>query len=117
MDAEQVARYRADLEAQRQHLREEIAGMGGDPDSDVAEFDVERGFADSAQSTAERERLLSVMRALRSNLGWVERALRKMDLGTYGVCESCGEPIATERLEALPWAALCVACKARGEGR
>ena len=78
---------------------------------------VERGFADSAHSTEERARALSVLKALRSNLGWVERALRKMDLGTYGPCESCGTAISDERLDALPWAVLCIACKAKGEGR
>lgn len=114
---ERLQRLRGELEQQREHLRTEIVGMGGDPDSDDAAFDVERGFADSAQSTAERGRLLSVLKALRSNLRWVERALRKMDLGTYGTCESCGEAIAEERLDALPWAVLCVRCKAKGEAR
>lgn len=115
--SERLARLRAELDEQREHLRAEIVGMGGDPDSDDASIDVERGFADSAQSTAERGRLLSVMKALRSNLRWVERAIRKMELGTYGVCESCGSAIAEERLDALPWAVLCVSCKAKGEAR
>jgi DnaK suppressor protein len=108
---------RAALEEQRENLRKEIVEQGGDPDSDDAAIDVERGFADSAHSTAERARLISVMKALRSNLRWVDRALTKMDLGTYGTCESCGNPIGIERLEALPWAILCIECKQRGEGR
>lgn len=112
-----LAELRAALEEQRENLRKEIAGQGGDPDSDDAEIDVERNFADSAHSTAERARLLSVMKALRANLRWVNRALTKMDLGTYGTCERCGEPIALERLEALPWAILCIRCKLQGEGR
>ncbi|HEY7660391.1 MAG TPA: TraR/DksA C4-type zinc finger protein [Actinomycetota bacterium] len=108
---------RGALEEQRENLRKEINDQGGDPDSDDAEIDVERGFADSAHSTAERARLLSVMKALRSNLRWVDRALTKMELGTYGTCERCGDPIAIERLEALPWAILCIGCKQKGEGR
>jgi RNA polymerase-binding transcription factor DksA len=40
-----------------------------------------------------------------------------MELGTYGVCERCGKAIAAERLEALPWAILCIDCKRAGEGR
>ncbi|MFM7719435.1 MAG: TraR/DksA family transcriptional regulator [Actinomycetota bacterium] len=102
---------------QRANLRKEIEALGGDPDSDDAAIDVERGFADSAHSTAERARALSVMRALRSNLRWVGRALRKIELGTYGTCESCGAAISEERLEALPWAILCIGCKAKGEAR
>jgi DnaK suppressor protein len=112
-----LADLRASLEEQRDNLRKEIADQGGDPDSDDAAIDVERGFADSAHSTAERARLIAVMKALRSNLRWVGRALKKMDLGTYGTCERCGDPIPIERLEALPWAILCVDCARKGEGR
>jgi DnaK suppressor protein len=108
---------RTALEEQRENLRKELAEQGADPDSDDASIDVERGFADSAHSTAERARLLSVMKALRANLRWVNRALTKMELGTYGTCERCGNPIPIERLEALPWAILCVDCARRGEGR
>jgi len=112
-----LAELREALEEQRENLRKEIAGQGGDPDSDDAAIDVERGFADSAHSTAERARLLSVMKALRANHRWVNRALKKMELGTYGDCERCGNPIAIERLEALPWAILCIDCAHLGEGR
>ena len=114
---EKLAELCTALEEQRDNLRREILDLGGDPDSDDAAIDVEHGFADSAHSTAERARVLSVMKALRANLRWVERALTKMELGTYGVCERCRRPIAVERLEALPWAILCVACKRKGEGR
>jgi DnaK suppressor protein len=110
-----LTELRTALEQQRENLHKEISDLGGDPNSDDAEIDVERGFADSAHSTAERARLLSVMKALRGNLRWVNRALRKMDLGTYGVCERCGTEIAIERLEALPWAILCIGCKQTGE--
>ena len=112
-----LTELRSSLEEQRENLRREVEEQGGDPDSDDAEIDVERGFADSAHATAERARTLSVMKALRSNLRWVNRALTKMELGTYGSCESCGNPIGDERLDALPWAILCIDCKRKGEGR
>ncbi|HET9723500.1 MAG TPA: TraR/DksA C4-type zinc finger protein [Actinomycetota bacterium] len=115
--AAKKAVLRAALEQQRENLRREIQDQGGDPDSDDAEIDVERGFADSAHAAAERARTLSVMKALRANLRWVDRAITKMDLGTYGICELCGAPIGLERLEALPWAILCIDCKRKGEGR
>ncbi|MGH9170957.1 MAG: TraR/DksA family transcriptional regulator [Acidimicrobiales bacterium] len=41
----------------------------------------------------------------------IDRAISKVEEGTYGVCDACGAPIAPERLEALPWAVLCVRCK------
>ena len=74
---------RTALLEQRENLRKEIADQGGDPDSIDASIDVERGFADSAHSTAERARLIAVMKALRANLRWVNRALKKLDLGKY----------------------------------
>lgn len=117
LDEATTTELREALEEQRDNLRKEIAVQGGDPDSDDASIDVERGFADSAHSTAERARVLSVVKALKSNLRWVNRALKKMELGTYGTCERCGDPIAIERLEALPWAILCIGCMRKGEGR
>ncbi len=117
LDETMIATLRASLEEQKRNLRTEILAQGAAPDSDEVEIDVERGFADSAHSTAERARVISVVKALRTNLRDVERALTKMDLGTYGLCERCGEPIAPERLEALPWALLCISCKLKGLGR
>ena len=117
IDEAKLDELREALEEQRDNLRKEIVEQGGDPDSDDAEIDVERGFADSAHSTAERARLLSVMKALRANLRWVNRALTKMQLGSYGICERCSNPISIERLEALPWAILCIDCARLGEGR
>ena len=46
-------------------------------------------------------------------LSEVEAALKRMDRGTYGVCEDCGEPIPEVRLRALPWARFCIKCTER----
>jgi DnaK suppressor protein len=40
-----------------------------------------------------------------------------MDLGTYGTCERCGDPVGMDRLEALPWAILCIDCARKGVER
>lgn len=45
----------------------------------------------------------------------INAALMRMDDGTYGICVSCGQPIATERLEALPWTTQCIDCKRKEE--
>ncbi len=102
---------RQSLESHREDLRKEIADQGVDPDSEEFVVDLETGFADSAHTTAERARLVSVVEQLRTNLGEVEHALAKMDRGSYGTCERCHQPIAIERLETLPWARLCISCK------
>ncbi|MEO8477927.1 MAG: TraR/DksA C4-type zinc finger protein [Actinomycetota bacterium] len=105
---------RAVLTEQRGNLREEIESQGADADSDELTFVDDAGFSDRSHSTEERSKLISVVRALRSNLRDVERALAKMDAGTYGTCERCGGAIGPERLEALPWALLCIDCKQKG---
>jgi DnaK suppressor protein len=51
---------------------------------------------------------------LQSTLADVDRALAKLDEGSYGRCDVCSEPIAEERLEALPWAVRCVKDASRG---
>ena len=47
----------------------------------------------------------------------IDRALHKMEIGTYGICESCNQPIPRARLQALPYASLCVQCKSGGLSR
>ncbi len=113
-DAMFVQGIRQQLEDQRAHLRQEIEEQGADPDADEVAFIDDAGFSDRSHSTEERSRLISLVRALRSNLHDVDRALAKIDAGTYGTCERCGSPIAPERLEALPWAVLCIDCKQKG---
>ena len=113
-DEATLVALRAQLERQRVELRKEIEDQGADPDSDDLSFVDDTGFSDRSHSAEERSRLISVSRALRSNLRDVEHALAKMDSHTYGTCERCGNPIGPERLEALPWAVLCIDCKQKG---
>lgn len=72
-------------------------------------------LAEGATSTFDQERNLALLGNLRRTLGLVEAALKRLDLGTYGFCEVCGEPIDRARLEALPYAAQCVRCQTRLE--
>jgi DnaK suppressor protein len=53
----------------------------------------------------------------RDLLSQVERALQRLDNGSYGICENCGNPIGKARLQAFPRATLCVSCKQREERR
>ncbi|MCA1831456.1 MAG: TraR/DksA family transcriptional regulator [Actinomycetota bacterium] len=112
MEATEQARFRELLNEQRDALRRQLEDMGADPeDPNIESMDFDFGFADSAQSTAERNKVLAVIERLREGLHDVELALDKLDKGTYGLCERCGEPIGLERLEALPAARLCLSCK------
>ena len=106
-----VAARRAALEDQERSLRREMDELGADPDTDEVAFDADAGFSDRSHSSEERSRVIATAGALRANLRDVERALAKLDDGTYGSCDRCGKPIGDERLEAIPWALLCIDCK------
>lgn len=73
--------------------------------------------ADMASETYEREKDLALGENLHDILGKIRIALEKMEQGTYGTCDACRQRIAAERLEALPFATLCVACQSQLEGR
>jgi DnaK suppressor protein len=109
--AEMTARRRAALEERRADLRRELTEHGADPDSEDLRFDDDAGFADRSHSTEERSRVLALVGNLRGELRDVERALEKLGTGGYGICERCGNPIGEDRLEAIPWATLCIDCK------
>jgi RNA polymerase-binding protein DksA len=114
MDTTELERLRAALVSQRAQARREIDDLGADPDADEVVFVSDAGFSDRPHSTEERSRLIALVESHRANLRDVEAALARMDIGSYGVCVRCGNPIAPERLEALPWVALCIDCKQKG---
>lgn len=116
---EELAQVRNQLEseivAQREEIRESenevdelltdpVAGAGDDP-------------ADAGAKTFQREHDLALAYNTRDLLAKNERAIERMDAGTYGVCESCGQAIGKARLQAFPRATLCVTCKQREERR
>jgi len=73
--------------------------------------------ADAGSKTFEREQELSIANNRRDLLLQMERAMERLDAGTYGRCESCSQPIPKARLQAFPSATLCVRCKQREERR
>jgi len=72
--------------------------------------------AAAATQVFEQQRDLALRDRSRVELGKIDAALRALDDGTYGTCTTCGNPIARERLEAIPWSATCIDC-ARKAGR
>ncbi len=73
--------------------------------------------ADMGATSFERDQELTVVNNEREMLAQIERALTHIDEGSYGVCESCGEPIGKMRMMAFPRATLCLSCKQREERR
>ncbi len=68
---------------------------------------------EEASEVSELEKRSALEQNLRANLAEINHALKKYEAGSYGVCDSCGQPIERGRLEALPQASLCLSCKAR----
>ena len=72
-------------------------------------------LADSATATLNREIDYTLEENSTAVLTAIDAALERIDEGTFGTCQRCGNPIAPERLEARPWATLCIDCKRREE--
>ena len=117
-DAE-LKEVRAELESEAVTLHADLAKAA----SDIAErltdavHDAGDDQADAGTKAFEREQDLALAQNARDLLDQGERALARIDAGTYGVCESCGKPIGKARLLAFPRATLCVECKQREERR
>ncbi|WP_027346217.1 TraR/DksA family transcriptional regulator [Hamadaea tsunoensis] len=118
--AADTEKIRAALSARRDELREEheetlVAAAESQRDrlTDSAGDDQ----ADTGTKTFEREQEITLANNILERINQVERALERLDEGSYGWCERCGNPIPVERLAAFPSATLCVTCKQLEERR
>jgi DnaK suppressor protein len=100
---------RAELEARRDRARATIAGLAKTPERGTAQGFGKR-IGDGTVEAISRLTDIGVGESLEVGLERTERALAKLDEGTYGQCDVCGEAIAPKRLAAMPDAVTCVAC-------
>jgi DnaK suppressor protein len=108
----QLAAESAALHADIKRAESDIASRLGDAVGDAGDDQ-----ADVGAKTFEREHELALTHNARELLAQNERAIARIESGTYGTCESCGEAIGKARLQAFPRATLCVSCKQREERR
>jgi DnaK suppressor protein len=108
----QLAAEAAELRIEIARAESDIADRLGDVASDAGDDQ-----ADIGAKAYEREHELALTYNARELLAQTERAIARIEAGTYGSCESCGEPIGKARLQAFPRATLCVKCKQREERR
>jgi RNA polymerase-binding protein DksA len=117
--AKELKAVRAELEADVSRLLHEIS---------VAEFELaglmrDAGDgsgddqADAGTKTFEREQEISLANNARVMFEQSQHALQRIDDRSYGICESCGNPIGKNRLQAFPRATLCIPCKSKQERR
>lgn len=100
-EKERVSQEIADLDADLLESLEDTSG----------ESPYDQHMAETAAATLSREIDLSLQENARATLLQIERALEKLESGSYGQCDKCGKPISDGRLDAAPFATLCVDCK------
>jgi len=106
---------RSRLEMEQKRLAEELEQMkiSVRPANERREGSPFGKREEEATETLELEKRLALEQGMKEQLAKIEHALHKFEEGTYGLCDGCGQAIDPERLEALPYAALCLSCKAK----
>jgi len=107
--------FRSRLEMEQKRLAEELEQMkiSVRPANERREGSPFGKREEEATETLELEKRLALEQGMKEQLAKIEHALHKFEEGTYGLCDDCGQAIDPERLEALPYAALCLSCKAK----
>ena len=113
-----LSKFKTQLEGERQRLVELISEHERDrEEARLSETSADRspdpGSAEAGSMKFEYEKELSIEKNLEDLLHKVEHALGRVERGTYGICEGCGESIPVARLEVLPYATFCVSCAKR----
>ena len=113
---------RTALHEERARLQQIRAGLAGEAVDGVSEQDalaelsfVDQHPADIGTETFEREKDLSILEHVDAQLADVDRALGRIDDGSYGTCEACGREIDEDRLRARPAARFCIDDQAKAE--
>jgi RNA polymerase-binding protein DksA len=113
-------RFRARLEEERKRVQDAIENIHTENPGSLSDETDEMSFQDNhlgdvATATFDREMASTLEENSTHVLAEIDAALARISAGTYGTCERCGNPIGEERLEALPWATLCIEDKRRQE--
>jgi DnaK suppressor protein len=122
MSAVDTERFRELLVEKRQavvealdYLHKENPGSLEDETGELVSGSADQHMADTATETVEREIGNTLEASDGRLLAAIDSALGRIENGTYGTCVNCGARIAPERLEAMPWATLCIDCKRKEE--
>jgi DnaK suppressor protein len=120
MNKKKLASFRKILLQEKEVLEKQYRDLEeGNLNSSQSDFSGEMPFeeeyAASGTTTFERERDLSLSENVKDILKRVNEALDRIDDGTFGICELCNMAIPEERLQALPYANLCISCKQKEE--
>ena len=113
LTAKEIGDLKGRLEEERVELRDQLATIEEEAfavtQSELAgDVGLDDESADAGTATFEREKDLSIENNVRDLLAKIDRALRRIDDGSYGTCDRCGKPIEKARIKALPYVDLCI---------
>lgn len=109
------AKHRKEFRTMLLRLRERLAGQIAALKNDSLNRDDNIDLAEDGTDAFERQFALSLVSSENDSVLEIDEALKKMDDGTYGLCEQCSQPISDPRLKALPFVKLCVGCQSAVE--
>lgn len=104
---------RRSLLQKRAEIIARVEQLGEHDPAEVANLGFGKRIGDGTTYAVERMTDAYQARTIYATVAEIDLALERLDEGTYGRCVACGEPIPHERLQAVPWAALCVPCSAK----
>jgi DnaK suppressor protein len=114
-----TAQFKSLLEEERARVVAAIENLHrenpGSMEDETEEMPQDNHLADMATITYDREMSYSLEENSEHVLAAIDAALARIEDGTYGICQRCGKPIGDERLEAVPWATLCIDDKRKQE--
>ncbi len=116
LSKEQLKQFRQLLITERAKLASEIRSLAQDAakspreaSGDLSAYTVH--MADMAADTSDRELSMNIVSSEQELLYQIDDALKRLDDGTFGVCQQCSQPITMSRLKAVPYASMCIACQ------
>ena len=113
LSEQRIERLRGYLLEEQAQLRQQIANLGAD--SREADVGLSNHMAEDATAAFDQATAVSLQRGEQRALEQVEQALQRIEAGTYGRCERCGDEIDFARLKAIPHATLCMTCQKLAE--
>jgi RNA polymerase-binding protein DksA len=116
LSKEQVKQFRQLLITERAKLTDEIKSIAHETSTspreasgDLSAYTVH--LADMAADTYQRELSMNIVSGEQQTLYQIDDALKRLDEGSFGICQQCSQPISMSRLKAVPYASLCIACQ------
>ncbi len=111
MQKQDSAAVRRRLEQERANLQADKDALAAENQNQQDDYGVGNHLADDATEVFLRERNIALHNNADDLIAQIDAALQRLDGGSYGTCQRCGQPVGAERLEALPYAAYCIECQ------